>query len=315
MKPLIVIAGPTASGKSHVGVALAKKINGEIISVDSMQVYKGMDIGTAKIMQVEQAGISHHLLDVFSPDEACSIAKFQEMVKEALEKIYKKGKIPILVGGTGFYIRAIVYDTQFETMPYDSAYREKLEQTGRTEAGKEVLYDQLKEVDIDAWKAIHKNNIKRVIRAIEYHYLTGKKISHHNQTEKERISPYQLGYYVLTREREELYRRINRRVDQMFEEGLVEEVKGLMAKGYDQSMVSMQALGYKEIIDYLEGTSTLEEAKEILKRDTRHFAKRQLTWFRKEKEVIWVDLSKEKQGLEFILKDIEERKLLYYNEV
>lgn len=312
-KPLIVIAGPTASGKTSVSVALAKAIGGEIISADSMQVYKGMDIGTAKVTQSEMDGVPHHLIDVLSPDEGCSIAKFQSMVKDALEDIYSRGKIPILAGGTGFYIQAIVNDIAFEETPPDLSYRHSLE-TIAAEEGGDTLYEELKAVDPASAIAIHSNNTKRIIRALEYHHFTGERISDHNEVEKEKTSPYNLAFYVLTMERGRLYERINHRVDLMLEEGLVDEVQGLLNQGYTLDLVSMQGLGYKEIVGAINKESSLEAAVELLKRDTRRFAKRQLTWFRREKQVQWLDLDEFGSDIgavvNFISKDIEEKKIL-----
>lgn len=312
-KPLIVIAGPTASGKTQTSVQLAKAIGGEIISADSMQVYRGMTIGTAKVLPEEMAGVPHHLIDVLNPDDGCSIAKFQSMVKEAMTDIYSRGKVPILTGGTGFYIQAIVNDIDFEETVGDKTYRHELELKAE-EGGGQALYDQLKLVDPESAKAIHENNYKRVIRALEYHHQTGEKISNHNQREKLKESPYNVAFYVLTMDRSVLYDRINRRVDAMVEGGLIEEVAGLLEEGYTPDLVAMQGLGYKEIIHYIQGTWSKEEAIEILKRDTRRFAKRQLTWFRREPLTQWVDLSELDHDLDavlnFMLKDIVERKIL-----
>ena len=312
-QPLIVVAGPTASGKSKTSVALAKAINGEIISADSMQVYKGMDIGTAKVTEEEMDGIPHHLIDVLAPDDSCSIARFQSMVKEAMADIYSRGKIPILAGGTGFYIQSIVYDINFEENPSDGTYRKSLEALVEN-GGAHELYERLKKVDPPSAEAIHSNNVKRVIRALEYYHETGEPISQHNQRERQRQSPYDVAFYVLTMDRELLYKRINERVDIMVEEGLVEEVKTLLGMGYGQELVSMQGLGYKEIVRYIKGDWSLEEAVEVLKRDTRRFAKRQLTWFRREKDVTWVDLGEFGHSVErvvkFMTKDIEENRIL-----
>ncbi len=314
MKPLIVIAGPTASGKTKTSVHLAKAIGGEIISADSMQVYKGMDIGTAKVTTKEMEGVRHHLIDVLNPDQSCSIAKWQAMVKEAIEDICSRGKIPILAGGTGFYIQSIIYDTNFEENDGDKSYRLELEAIGQGPEGLDKLYEMLKEVDMASTETIHKNNVKRVIRALEYYNQTGEPISVHNEREKKKEAIYNVGFYVLTMEREILYDRINQRVDMMVDAGLVAEVKGLLDQGYDKSLVSMQGLGYKEIVAYLEGHCTLEESLEILKRDTRRFAKRQFTWFKRDPLVQWVDVSlllKDVNGIvNILLKDIEEKKIL-----
>lgn len=286
-EPLVILTGPTAVGKTKLSIALAKAIGGEIISADSMQVYKHMDIGSAKIRPEEMQGVPHYLVDELEPSEEFHVVRFQQMAKEAMQKIRSRGHIPILVGGTGFYIQAIVNDIDF-TENEASPYRRKLEQLA-SEKGAEYLHDQLREVDPESAEAIHANNVKRVIRALEFYKMTGKKISRHNEEQRERTSPYEFAYFVLNDDRAKLYGRIEQRIDEMLEEGLVEEVSGLKEMGCHRGMVSMQGLGYKEILSYLDGECTLEEAVEILKRDTRHFAKRQLTWFRREREVVWVD--------------------------
>ena len=286
-KPLIILTGPTAVGKTKASIALAKAVNGEIISADSMQVYKHMDIGSAKIRPEEMQGIKHYLVDVLEPDEEFHVVRFQQMAKEAMAEIYAKGKIPIIVGGTGFYIQAILNDIDFTENNEDSPYRKELEQIA-LEKGNEFVHQLLAEVDPESAETIHANNVKRVIRALEFYKQTGQKISEHNERERAKESPYDFCYFVLNDERDTLYNRIELRIDQMIEEGLIDEVKSLKDKGYTRDMVSMQGLGYKEILDYLNGESTLEEAVYILKRDTRHFAKRQLTWFRREREVIWI---------------------------
>ena len=286
-KPLIVLTGPTAVGKTELSIELAKKINGSIISADSMQVYRHMDIGSAKIRSEEMQGIPHYLIDTFEPDEEFHVVKFQEYAKKYMDEIYTQGRIPIIAGGTGFYIQALLYDIDL-TEEEDTCYRQKLEQFAK-EHGAHALHETLKEVDEKAANEIHENNIKRVIRALEFHHLSGKKISEHNEKERQKESPYSFAYFVLNDERDRLYRRINQRVDIMMEQGLVEEVQKLKNMGYHKKMVSMQGLGYKEILEYLEGVCSLEEAVYRIKRDTRHFAKRQLTWFRREREVVWVN--------------------------
>lgn len=305
-KPLIILTGPTAVGKTKSSIELAKTINGEIISADSMQVYKNMNIGSAKIRPEEMQGIPHYLIDVVNPEEEFHIVRFQQMAKHALHKIYDKGKIPIVVGGTGFYIQALLYDIDFTENDEDTAYRKELEQLAQ-EKGTEYLHEQLRIVDEKSAEDIHANNVKRVIRALEFYKQTGQKISQHNELERAKESPYNFCYFVLTDDREVLYERINHRIDQMLENGLIEEVKALKAKGYTKDMVSMQGLGYKEILDYLDGTYSLEEAIFILKRDSRHFAKRQLTWFRRERDVIWIDKSKYKHDDKLILNTMLEK--------
>lgn len=312
-KPLIVLTGPTAVGKTSLSISLAKAVNGEIISADSMQVYKGMDIGSAKIRKEEMQGVTHYLVDILEPEEEFHIVKFQELAKAAMEEIYTKGKIPILVGGTGFYIQAVTRDIDFTQAEQETSYREELEQLAK-EKGAEYLHEKLREVDPKSAENIHANNVKRVIRALEFYHQNGTPISDHNEEQKQQTSPYNLSYFVLTAPREILYERIDRRVDQMMEEGLLEEVKSLRERGCHRGMVSMQGLGYKEILAYLEGEYPLEEAVRILKRDTRHFAKRQLTWFRRERDVIWVDKEQfhwnEAEILEYMMSVLKERDLL-----
>ena len=290
-KPLIILTGPTAAGKTKLSIALAKAINGEIISADSMQVYRHMDIGSAKIKPEEMDGVTHYLVDILEPTTDFNVVMFQKYAKEAMEQIYAKGKIPILVGGTGFYIQSVLYDIDFTENDEDTELRRELEELAQ-QKGAQYLHDILKECDPKAAEEIHANNIKRVIRAIEYNRQTGGKISEHNETERQKESAYDSRYFVLTDERARLYQNIDKRVDIMLEEGLVDEVKRLMDMGCKRESTAMQGLGYKEIIAYLLGEITLEEAVYLIKRDTRHFAKRQLTWFRREKDVIWVEKDK-----------------------
>ena len=287
-KPLIVLTGPTAVGKTKLSISLAKAVGGEIISADSMQIYKYMDIGSAKIKPEEMQGVPHYLVDELMPDEEFHIVRFQQMAKAAMEKIYSHGHIPILVGGTGFYIQAVTRDIDFTEAIQEDGYRKELEALAE-EKGPEYLHQMLREVDPKSAQEIHANNVKRVIRALEFYHQNKTPISSHNEEQKERKSPYNLAYFVLNAPRELLYERIDRRVDEMLADGLVKEVEGLKAMGCHQGMVSMQGLGYKEILAYLDGENPLEEAIRILKRDTRHFAKRQLTWFRREPEVTWVN--------------------------
>ena len=285
-KPLIILTGPTAVGKTKLSIKLAKAVNGEIISADSMQVYHYMDIGSAKILPEEMEGVPHHLVDCLDPDEEFNVVRFQQMAKEAIEDIYARTRIPILVGGTGFYIQAVTGDIDFTECGEDNSYRKELEQMAK-EQGAEVLHNMLAKVDPESAIAIHANNTKRVIRALEYYQQTGEPISQHNKQQREKESPYNLAYFVLNDERSHLYARIDARIDEMLKEGLVDEVKRLQQMGYHKGMVSMQGLGYKEILSYLDGTWSLEEAVYVLKRDTRHFAKRQITWFKREKNVEW----------------------------
>lgn len=302
-KPLIVIAGPTAAGKTKTSILLAKKVEGEIISADSMQVYRYMDIGSAKATPEEMQGVPHHLIDVLEPTEDFNVVRFQSMAKAAMEDIYARGRIPILVGGTGFYIQSILYDIDFTENEADTSYRHELEHLAR-EQGNETLYQMLKEADPEAAANLHPNNIKRIIRALEYHRLTGQKISEHNQEQRQKLSPYEAYYFVLTMDRARLYQRIDLRVDLMLEQGLVEEVIKLKEMGLTKNDVSMQGLGYKEILAFLDGRMTLEEAIYVIKRDTRHFAKRQLTWFRREPEAIWIDCDPDKRTAEDIASEL-----------
>ena len=288
MKPLVILAGPTAVGKTDLSIQLAKRIGGAIISADSMQVYKYMDIGSAKVMPEEMEGVKHYLIDELDPSDEFNIVRFQQMAKEALNEIYANGQIPIVAGGTGFYIQALLYDIDFTHQDSDEAFRKKMADFV-AEHGAEALHEKLKEIDPVSYETIHANNTKRVIRALEYYYLTGQPISAHNEQEHKKESPYNFAYFVLTDDRAHLYERIDRRVDLMMEKGLVDEVKKLYDMGYHKDMVSMQGLGYKELLSYLDGECTLDEAVYIIKRETRHFSKRQLTWFRRERDVIWLD--------------------------
>lgn len=287
-QPLIILTGPTAVGKTKASIGLAQAINGEIISADSMQIYKYMDIGSAKICPAEMEGVPHYLVDELLPEEEFHVVKFQQMAKKAMEQIYKKGHIPIVVGGTGFYIQALLYDIDFTENKEDSGYRQELERYCR-EHGAEALHQMLAVKDPQAAEEIHANNVKRVIRALEFYHQTGQKISEHNARERQKESPYEFRYFVLNDERQHLYTRINQRVDQMMDAGLLDEVKRLKAMGYTRDMVSMQGLGYKELHSNLDGECTLAEAVYTIKRDTRHFAKRQLTWFKRERQVLWID--------------------------
>lgn len=311
-EPLVILTGPTAVGKTKLSIALAKAIGGEIISADSMQVYKHMDIGSAKIRPEEMQGVTHYLVDVLEPSEEFHVVRFQQMAKQAMEEIRSRGHIPILVGGTGFYIQAIVGDVDF-TENEASPYRQELERFA-AEKGASRLHDELRKVDPESAEAIHENNVKRVIRALEFYRMTGKKISEHNEEQREKTSPYNFAYFVLNDDRAKLYARIEQRIDEMLKEGLVEEVEHLKEMGCRRGMVSMQGLGYKEILAYLDGECTLEEAVEILKRDTRHFAKRQLTWFKREREVIWMNKEDyaydEEQILASMLKILREKDIV-----
>lgn len=305
-KPLIILTGPTAVGKTSLSVKLAKAVDGEIVSADSMQIYKFMDIGTAKVTKDEMGDIPHYLISEFEPDEEFSVVKYQQLAKKYISSIHERNKIPILVGGTGFYIQAVLYDIDFEENESDTSYREELEQLALTK-GSDYLHGLLAKVDPNSAKAIHPNNIKRIIRALEYIKLTGNPISAHNEEQRSKESPYNYKYFVLNRVRAKLYEIINRRVDVMIDNGLIDEVKNLLDMGYTKDMVSMQGLGYKEIIAYLEGEYSLNDAIDILKRDTRHYAKRQLTWFKRERDVLWVnkdDFKDEEAIIDFMLENL-----------
>ena len=309
MKPMIILTGPTAAGKTELSIKLAEAVGGEIISADSMQVYKKMNIGTAKIMPEEMDGIPHYLVDELEPDEEFHVVRFQQMAKRAAEKIYEKGKIPIVVGGTGFYIQALLYDIDFSEEDADRGYRDRLKKLAE-EKGNGYLHRMLAEVDPESAQTVHENNIKRVIRALEFYEKTGTKISMHNEQERTKESRYNFVHFVLTHERKILYDRINQRVDRMIEAGLIDEVRQLACEGYTKDMVSMQGIGYKEVFDYLEGKQDLAETAERIKKDTRHFAKRQLTWFRREKEVTMInrqDYRMEDEILAFMLEKIREK--------
>lgn len=309
LPPMVILTGPTAVGKTSLSISLAKAVGGEIISADSMQVYEYMDIGSAKIRPEEMQGVPHHLIDVLKPWDEFNVVVFQQMCKEAMKGIYERGHIPVIVGGTGFYIQALLRDIDFTENEEDTTYRLELEALAQKE-GPEVLHEMLLKVDPDSAKAIHANNVKRTIRALEFYHLTGQKISEHNESEKQKKRAYNACYFVLNDHRDRLYERIEKRVDEMAGQGLLEEVKSLEAMGCTRNMVSMQGLGYKEILDYLAGECTLEEAIATIKLSTRHFAKRQLTWFRREEDVIWVNKPEfdydEKKILEYMLTCLRE---------
>lgn len=310
---MIILTGPTAVGKTAASIELAKAVNGEIISADSMQVYKYMDIGSAKITKEEMDGVPHHLVNVLDPMEDFNVVRFQQMAKAAMEGIYERGHIPIVVGGTGFYIQALLYDIDFTENENDDSYRKELEEMAK-EKGEEFLHSQLALVDPESAEQIHFHNVKRVIRALEFYHQTGKKISEHNAEEREKESAYHSAYFVLTDDRARLYDRIDRRVDLMMEQGLLQEVEYLRDRGLKREDVSMQGLGYKELFGYFDGEYSLEEAVRIIKRDTRHFAKRQLTWFRRERDVIWIDKSQigreDEKAVEFMMNYLLDTKII-----
>ena len=312
-QPLIVLTGPTAVGKTALSIELAKALNGEIISADSMQVYRHMDIGSAKITKEEMDGVPHHLIDVLEPWKEFNVTRFQSMAKEAMKGIYSRGHVPIVTGGTGFYIQALAYDIDFTENDSPNDYRKKLEILAK-EKGAEYLHTMLTEVDPKSALQIHTNNIKRTIRALEFYHQTGMKISEHNEAEREKESPYQYAYFVLTDDRAKLYERIDRRVDLMMESGLEEEVRFLKDRGVSSTSTAMQGLGYKELYAYMNGEYSLEEAVRIIKRDTRHFAKRQLTWFKREKDVTWIDRAvigdDEEHILDFMIEELRKKQIL-----
>ena len=311
-RPLIILTGPTAVGKTALSIGLAKAVDGEIISADSMQVYRKMNIGTAKIQQSEMQGVRHHLIDILDPGEDFNVVLFKKYALEAMKDIYSRGKIPVVVGGTGFYIQALLYDINFEDNDNDMSYREEL-QTLAAEHGNSYIHDMLAGVDPESAEKIHENNVKRVIRALEFYKKTGTKISEHNEAESQKESPYNFEYFVLNDDRQKLYDRIDRRIDIMLEDGLLDEVRSLVDEGYSRDLVSMQGLGYKEMIDYIQERYTLDEAVYTLKRDTRHFAKRQVTWFKREKQVTWVnknEFDSEADILSFMIDRLREKEII-----
>ena len=287
-------------------------MDGEIISADSMQVYRKMNIGTAKIEPSEMQGVRHHLIDILDPGEEFNVVLFKRYALEAMEDIYSRGKIPVIVGGTGFYIQALLYDIDFEDNDNDMSYREELQRLA-AEKGNSYIHDMLSKVDPESAEKIHENNVKRVIRALEFYRKTGMKISEHNETEAQKESPYNFEYFVLNDDRSKLYDRIDRRIDIMLEQGLEAEVRQLVSEGYSRDLVSMQGLGYKEIIDYIQGRCSFDEAVYTLKRDTRHFAKRQITWFKREKHVTWVNKNEydsESCILEYMMNRLHEKSII-----
>lgn len=286
---IIVLVGPTAVGKTYISVELAKKLNTEIVSADSMQIYKGMDIGTAKITKEEMQGIRHHMIDIIEPDKIYSVSDFKHDSEKIIDRIISENKIPIIAGGSGLYVNSLIYDLDFGKAKSDSSVRDYYTSLYK-EHGEDYLYDRLKEVDPESAEKIHKNNVKRVMRALEVYHITGRKFSETNMSVRKGSSKYNCILIGIRSDRKVLYQRINERVDKMMEKGLAEEVRALMSKGYGKELVSMQGIGYKEIIEYLEGSTGLCEAVEILKRNTRRFAKRQFTWFLRDDNVKWFDV-------------------------
>lgn len=311
-KPLIILTGPTAVGKTETSIELAKAVNGEIISADSIQIYRHMDIGSAKITKEEMRGVPHHLIDELNPDEEFNVVVFQKLAHRAMEQIYQNGRIPILTGGTGFYIQSVLYGIDFDETQSDISYREELTQFAEA-YGAQALHNRLREVDEEAAQAIHPNNIRRTIRALEYYHQTGEKISNHNEEQRKKTSPYRFAYFILERDRSVLYQRINLRVEQMLEKGLLQEVEKLLSMGYNRTLVSMQGLGYKEAAAYLSREITYEQMEETIKQSTRHFAKRQLTWFRREPETEWIRMEDYPDTIHLtkaLIKRLEEKQIL-----
>ena len=310
-KPLVVIAGATATGKSALAVNIAKIIGGEIISADSMQVYKYMDVGTAKVTEEEMGGIKHHLLDCLEPNESCDAVTFKALALEAMEEIYKNNHIPIICGGTGFYIQAVTRDIDF-TEEDDSNIREEITRFYKN-FGEDALFERLKEIDPESTLIIPKQNVKRVIRAIEFYELHHKKISDHNKEQQKRETPYNLAYFVLNRDRSLLYEKIDKRVDIMIENGLVDEVKDLISKyPYDSQSGLYNAIGYKEIIDYLNGEYDFERAVYLIKQNSRHYAKRQVTFFKRERYADFIDIDSisPKEAEEYVLNVLKDKKII-----
>jgi len=291
-KPNIaIIVGPTAVGKTDVSIGAAKALEGEIISADSAQVYKYMDIGTAKISTNEMQGIKHYMIDEVTPDQSFSVAQFRDRADQYIREITGRGKLPIIAGGTGLYINALLNNLEFTKSVGDEDFRQRMQEIADNK-GNEYLHEMLKDIDFEAYQRLHANDVRRVIRALEVYEFTGKTISHFQEESKKLPPRYHYAFVGLTMDRQKLYDRINKRVEVMLEKGLIQEVKGLLEMGYSRDLVSMQALGYKEIIQYLEGEISLDEAVFILQRDSRHYAKRQLTWFRRDERIEWFDVDK-----------------------
>ncbi|WP_352417905.1 tRNA (adenosine(37)-N6)-dimethylallyltransferase MiaA [Proteiniborus sp.] len=306
---IVIIAGPTAVGKTSISIKVAKKINGEIISADSMQIYRHMDIGTAKITKAEMDGIKHYLIDEVDPDENFTVSDFQAKANEYILQILNKKKIPIIVGGTGLYINSLVYDLDFTKAISNWELRNKYSEMAQKH-GNQYIFNELKEVDIESANRIHINDTKRIIRALEIFHETGKPMSYFYKDFRKENDKYNVVFLGITMDRDKLYERINRRVNIMIESGLIEEIKKLLDMGYNEDLVSMQGLGYKEIIRYIKGNLTLAQAIEILKRDSRRFAKRQLTWFRRNENIKWIKIDSfcnSEELIEYIVKYLEEK--------
>ena len=310
MKPLVILTGPTAVGKTGLSVALAKAIGAEIVNADSMQVYRGMDVGSAKITEAERDGVAHHLINILESTQDFSVYEFVQYAGAAVADITARGKIPLLVGGTGFYIQALLKDVDFNEEKVDAAYREELQRLAAQDPP--ALHRLLQQTDPQAAEEIHPNNLKRIMRALEFAHVNGSAISAHNAQQKQKPSPYNYAYFVLDRDREELYARINARVDKMMEDGLLDETKRLKAQGLKEGMTAAHGLGYRELLSYLDGAYSLEEAVRLIKQNTRHYAKRQLTWFRREPDVIRLDAGRctKEELLRMIQKILMEKGIL-----
>ena len=306
MKPkVIVIVGPTASGKTALSIELAKKIDGEIVSCDSMQIYKDMNIGSAKPTIDEMQGIKHYMIDIVPPDERYSVAEYKKQAEQAIEEILQKGKTPIVIGGTGLYANSLIYGIEYSNIKLDEEYRKKLEKNASSEDGLQKLYDEAIRIDSEAMKIISKNDKKRIIRVLEIYHSTGKTKTELEIESRKNGVKYDYKVFAIDMDREILYDRINRRVDIMIENGLIKEVEGLLAK-YKQFPTSMQGLGYKEVVEYFDGRLTREEMIEKIKQESRRYAKRQLTWFRKNKETIWLNgLNDIQDNINIILEEVK----------
>ncbi|SEP88792.1 tRNA dimethylallyltransferase [Lachnospiraceae bacterium RM5] len=310
-KPLIILSGPTGVGKTELSIKLAEKINASIISADSIQIYKYMDIGSAKITKEEMKDIKHYLVDELDPRDEFNVFRFKSMADNAMDEIYKDGKIPMIVGGTGFYIQSVLYNIEFSNEDNDKSkeIRKKYELLAE-EKGNEYVHNLLYDIDKESYDSIHKNNLKKVIRALEYYEMNHKKFSEHNKEQREKESEYNYIYFVLTRDKETMYENINLRVDKMIENGLEDEVRNLLNMGYERNLVSMQGLGYKEMVSYIDGKISYDEAIELIKKETRHFAKRQMTWFRREKDVTMIsyeDYKNKEEMLDAMINIIKEK--------
>lgn len=298
MKPkVIVIVGPTASGKTALSIELAKKINGEIVSCDSMQIYKDMDIGSAKPTHEEMQGIKHYMIDIIEPDKRFSVAEYKKQAETAIDEILSKGKIPIVIGGTGLYADSLIYGIEYPEIEFDEKYRKELEKKAETPEGLKELYKKAKQIDEEAVKKISENDKKRILRILEIYHSTGKTKTQLEIESRKNGVKYDYKVFAINMDRQILYDRINKRVDIMIENGLIEEVQNLLKK-YNQFPTAMQGLGYKEVVEYFEGILTKEEMIDKIKQETRRYAKRQLTWFRKNKQTIWIN------GLDDVQKNI-----------